>query len=223
MEVNNKISNPYVAKCIMLGDSGVGKSSLLRRLISGMFNISYEATLAIDFATKDIILKSYDNQTVKLQIWDTAGQEKFRTIIRAYLRDVHIAFLVFDITNRDSWNNLNYWKSELENNSTCDDFPTIILVGTKSDLNHDISKDEIKQRAKEWDCVYYIISSKKTRDYNKITEMFSMSAEQFHKLIINKHKNGEELPSTLYEMKYEIKYKNLDDIEEEDRSWCCFQ
>ena len=110
---SDKLANPYTVKCVLLGNQGVGKSTMLGILTTGRFDHAIVSTIAIDFAIKKITLPDYNNHQIKLQIWDTAGQEKFKSIVRSYLRDVYVAFLVFDITDRDSWDSLEEWKKEL--------------------------------------------------------------------------------------------------------------
>ena len=195
----DKISNPYIVKCIVLGDRGIGKSTLVNVFSTGHFNPRLRATIGIDFVTKVILLSEY-NQKIKLQIWDTAGQEKFKSIVRSYLRDTYVAFLVFDITDRQSWVNLIKWKEDLEKiNNIYDGIPHIVLVGTKSDLNnHVISTDEIKKRAEEWNCRCYVISSKRKNAQHVICQMFSIVIEDFHKDVISKCINDEELPHGIY-------------------------
>lgn len=194
------IANPYVIKCILLGDRGIGKSTMLNVLSTGTFDPRLHSTIGIDFISKTISLPDYNNHKIKLQIWDTAGQEKFKSIIISYLRDVYIAFLIFDLTDRDSWNNILEWKEELESsNNRYEGLPHIVLIGTKSDLRHPVvSPEEIRARAKEWGCKSYTISSKQNNSHSIIYRIFTIAAEDLHQLIIHKHINGKEVPYGIY-------------------------
>lgn len=86
-------ADPYIVKCALVGHYGVGKSTLGHMLSEGRFDPSITTTVGMDFFTKTIKLSEYNNHSIKLQIWDTAGQEKFRSIVMSYLRDVFVALL----------------------------------------------------------------------------------------------------------------------------------
>ncbi len=220
-----RLANPYVIKCVLLGDSGTGKTTLINVLTNGVFDNLYEPTIGIDFSSKNITLPDYGNHQIKLQIWDTAGQEKYKSIIKSYLRDVHVAFLVFDITDIHSWSNLTKWKENLEKDVKYDYIPLVILVATKSDLKrHAVTEDEIKQRVEEWGCSYYIISAKESNAQSKILRIFSIAAEKFHQLVVYKHINGYEIPENVYQYSSSSYHQLNDNNEKYDNSkLCCFQ
>ncbi len=119
----------YLFKLIIIGDSGIGKSCLLNRFADDTYTEAYISTIGVDFKIRTLEL---DGKVIKLQIWDTAGQERFRTITSSYYRGAHGIMLVFDITNPESFANLNQWLKEVDNYSKED--VRKILVGTKSDL-----------------------------------------------------------------------------------------
>jgi small GTP-binding protein len=117
-------------KLLMLGDSGVGKSSLLRRYVDDTFSPTFSTTIGIDFKIKTLTV---NNKNIKLQIWDTAGQERFRTITTAYYRGAHGVIIVFDVTSKTTYTNAyNTWLPSVrklsENNN-----PVIVLAGNKCD------------------------------------------------------------------------------------------
>ncbi len=119
----------YLFKLIIIGDSGIGKSSLLNRFADNIYTDSYISTIGVDFKIRTL---EVDGKIVKLQIWDTAGHELYRTITSSYYRGAHGIMLVFDITNPDTFQNLTLWLKEVENYAKDD--VRKILVGTKSDL-----------------------------------------------------------------------------------------
>jgi len=137
----------YIFRYIIIGDSYVGKSCILQKYIGNIFNQTQEATIGIDFGSKII---NINNLLIKLQIWDTAGQENFKSIIRSFYRGSIGVLLVYDITNRNSYNNIITWLDEIRSNNinvNC----SIILIGNKLDKenNRVISTNEGEQFANE--------------------------------------------------------------------------
>jgi Ras-related protein Rab-1A len=120
----------YLLKFLIIGDSGVGKSSLLMRYVDHAFCESYISTIGVDFKIKTLVV---NNKTVKLQIWDTAGQERFRTITTSYYRGAHGVILVYDVTNSESFFNIKKWVNEIERYTGSDQCHKL-LIGNKSDL-----------------------------------------------------------------------------------------
>merc|ERR1711860_461695 len=110
-----------------IGDSGVGKSSILLRFADDMFSGSYITTIGVDFKIRTITV---DNEKVKLQIWDTAGQERFRTITSTYYRGTHGVIVVYDVTNAESFVNVKRWLHEIDQNC---EIVNKVLVGNKND------------------------------------------------------------------------------------------
>lgn len=119
----------YLFKCLLIGDSGVGKSALLLRFCDRLFNSTYITTIGVDFKIRTITV---NGATVKLQIWDTAGQEKFRTITSTYYRGAHGIMIVYDVTSRESFENVKMWIKEVQNHAG----PSVVrwLIGAKIDL-----------------------------------------------------------------------------------------
>ncbi len=113
-----------------MGDSGVGKSNLVFRFTKNEFNKDSKSTIGVEFATKTVRID--DNKLVKAQIWDTAGQERYRSIASSYYRGAVGALLVYDITDRNSFNHVPMWLKEVEESAEKDCL--IMLVGNKTDL-----------------------------------------------------------------------------------------
>ena len=111
-------------KVILLGDSGVGKTFLYKRFTTNQVPTTCVATLGMDFFTREFTLD--DKFDFNLDIWDTAGQEKFRAVNRSYYNESDLAFFVYDITDRNTFNNLQYWIEDYFN-ITSSDNPTILL------------------------------------------------------------------------------------------------
>jgi Ras-related protein Rab-1A len=117
-------------KVMLLGDGGVGKSSLMLRFTDDQFIEQHMSTLGVDYKNRGVMI---NGRAVNLQIWDTAGQERFRTITRVYYRRTQGVLLVFDVTNRSSFENVEYWMGNLEEHAAPE--TEKILVGNKSDLS----------------------------------------------------------------------------------------
>ena len=133
-------------KVIVLGDSGVGKTSILNRFVKQEFSQNYRATVGADFLFKEFTV---DGKGVSLQLWDTAGQERFQSLGNAFYRGTDCCLLVFDITNSDSFDNIVSWKKEFLERSGNENtnFP-IILLGNKCDL---VSERKVpSNKAKDW-------------------------------------------------------------------------
>ena len=131
----------HIFKVLLLGNSDVGKSSLLLRFVDSVWNDAFVPTIGVDFKVKTLDI---NNQKVKMQIWDTAGQERFRTVVSTYFRGAHGILLLYDVTNRDSFKNLESWLIEIEKNAK--EKVLKILIGNKCDLTEDreISEEEGK-------------------------------------------------------------------------------
>ncbi|CAA9988710.1 ras-related protein Rab-1B, putative [Plasmodium knowlesi strain H] len=131
-------------KILLIGDSGVGKSCLLLRFADDTYTDSYISTIGVDFKIKTIEI---EDKIIKLQIWDTAGQERFRTITSSYYRGAQGIIIVYDVTDRDSFNNVKNWIIEIEKYASED--VQKILIGNKIDLKNDrnVSYEEGKELA----------------------------------------------------------------------------
>jgi Ras-related protein Rab-11A len=120
----------FALKIVLSGESGVGKTNLLLRFARGHFNSESKSTIGVEFATKTVQI---NNQTVKANIWDTAGQEMFRAVTSTYYRGAHGAMVVYDITSSTSFRAAGKWLAELR--AHADPNIPIMLVGNKADLN----------------------------------------------------------------------------------------
>ena len=135
-----------IYKILLVGDSGVGKTNIMLRYLNKEFNINTKATVGVEFGSKNIII---DKKVIKGQIWDTAGQERYRSITSSYYKGAHGAFVVYDITLKESFEAVDRWINDLRNNT--DERLEIILIGNKSDLEEkrQVTKEEGEEKAKE--------------------------------------------------------------------------
>ncbi|VEU20002.1 DEKNAAC100823 [Brettanomyces naardenensis] len=158
-------------KIVFLGDQGVGKTSLITRFMYDTFDSHYAATIGIDFLSKTMYL---DDKTIRLQLWDTAGQERFRSLIPSYIRDSNVAIVVYDITNKDSFNDVQKWFDYIREERGSD--VLIVLVGNKSDLEDKvITSEEGEALAKKIGCNFFIETSSKN-GYN-VKKLFKKIAK----------------------------------------------
>jgi Ras-related protein Rab-11A len=141
----------YIFKIVLIGDSGVGKSNLLSRFCKNEFTLESRSTIGVEFATKTM---SADEKVIKAQIWDTCGQEQFRSIAKTYYRGAVGALIVFDITKESSFKNVERWYSDIKENAE----PNIVimLVGNKCDLSNlrEVKTDDATKFAEERNMAY---------------------------------------------------------------------
>ncbi len=126
--MNRDIDNRF--KILLVGDTGVGKSSLLLRYCDNKFDENQVSTIGVDFKVKTLTL---DGKRIQLAIWDTAGQERYRTLTSSYYRGAHGVVLLYDATNRDSYSNLDYWLGEIQSQSTYSS-SVRLLLSSKADM-----------------------------------------------------------------------------------------
>ncbi|XP_044264645.1 putative ras-related protein Rab-5B [Tribolium madens] len=148
-------------KVVLLGNSGVGKTSVFTRCIQDVFQPRASATVGSICYFKSFLIES---STVKLEIWDTAGMERFRGITYMYYRHADAAIIFFDITSRDSFQEVKFWVNELRNNNVnfiAANNNLLSIVGNKVDLTsqREVLRDEAYQYAKEEGAVYYECSA----------------------------------------------------------------
>lgn len=144
-------------KLLTVGDSGVGKTSLLLRYANGSFSSTFITTIGIDFKINTIKL---DDKRIKLQIWDTAGQERFRTITKSYFRGAQGILLVFDVTDRSTFNSVETWVEDIAQNA--DRHVNKILIGNKCDLEGSrvVKRSDAEALAERFKMPYFECSAK---------------------------------------------------------------
>eukprot|EP00475_Leptophrys_vorax_P008081 TRINITY_DN15187_c0_g2_i1.p1 TRINITY_DN15187_c0_g2~~TRINITY_DN15187_c0_g2_i1.p1 ORF type:complete len:206 (-),score=67.68 TRINITY_DN15187_c0_g2_i1:241-858(-) len=156
----------YLFKFVLVGDSGVGKSSLLL----DEFSDSYNSTIGIDFK---IVQVKVDDAIVKLQVWDTAGQERYQSIAQAFYRNANAIILVYDITVKESFEHVEKWLEKIEENAP----PSIpkILIGNKADLasKRAVNEIEVKEFADKLGVAHFETSAKTDKKFEEILAVLS--------------------------------------------------
>ena len=186
----------FVFKILLLGDSEVGKSCFLMRYSDNVFVENYITTIGLDYKLKNVKLDS--GKTIKVQLWDTAGQDKYRTIAKNYFKGSHGILLLYDITKQSSFNNIREWIQDIREEVS--QKAIIFLIGNKIDLadQRKISKEKGIELAEEYKLPFFEASAKSGENvdevfkalYKKISEVYGdLEREMGSKL--NKRKKNQ--------------------------------
>mmetsp|Transcript_8252 Transcript_8252/g.16304 ORF Transcript_8252/g.16304 Transcript_8252/m.16304 type:complete len:210 (-) Transcript_8252:183-812(-) len=172
MAVLGEAADLRLFKLLLIGDSGVGKSSLLLRFSDNTYTDSFISTIGVDFKVKTI---DVGGRTVKLQIWDSAGQERFRTITSSYYRGAHGIIIVYDVTSNESYANVRKWLQEVDRYGS--DSVVKLIVGNKCDLEAErvIAESDARDFAEQLGVLYVETSAKKAL---RVSDAFSMLASK---------------------------------------------
>ena len=161
------MSNEFLYKILILGDYSVGKTSFLTRYVSNSFLSKTLSTLGVEYVLKNAKMK--DGSIVKLQIWDTVGQERFRTITKSFFKGAHAIVLIFSVIDSDSFNNVRKWITQIRDSADKD--VILILAGNKNDCeDRKVDKSEAEELANEFDIKYFDCSAKTGENINKAFE-----------------------------------------------------
>ena len=171
----------YTFKYIVVGNAFVGKSNIIYRFVQGKFNENYKATINLDFSYKNLKI---GDKIYRVQLWDTVGQEEFQSISRGYYKSGVCALVVYDITNRESFNNVSTWVEECKNNgpSTI----SLVLVGNKIDLEdkRQITYEEGEDYANQNNMQFFETSA---LNGSNIDKMFNDTVESIIRKIENNY------------------------------------
>jgi len=170
----------FLLKFIVIGDSGVGKSCLLLQFTDERFQEAHDLTLGVEFGWRRVdIVAGGQKRATKIQVWDTAGQESFRSITRAYYRAAAVCLLVYDVTQRDTFDHILQWLDDVSRYSNSEHL-TIMLVGNKSDLDarRAVSTAEARDLAAAHNLMFLETSA---RTGENVAEAFLSSAEEVYR------------------------------------------
>ena len=160
--------NDFNVKIVLAGDSGVGKTNILSRFTRDFFSEDSKSTIGVEFATKNIVI---NNKLIKANIWDTAGQENYKSITRAYFHGALGAIIVFDITQSSSFDSVSKWLKDIRDNTEKD--AIIMLIGNKNDLEdkRTVLAEEAIKYAKTEQLLYIETSALNSKN---ISDAFNM-------------------------------------------------
>ena len=167
-------------KILILGDSTVGKTCFLTRYADNTFQENQMATLGVDYKLKNV--KMEDGNIVKLQIWDTAGQDRFHSLTRNYFKGAHGIILLYDITTQSSFDNVSKWIKQIKEDAS--EKVVIILVGNKIDLEHKrvIPTEEGEKIAEDFGLIFFECSAKTGKNINEaFNELIKKTVANFSK------------------------------------------
>lgn len=217
-------------KIVIIGDSYTGKTSLAYRLCTGKFYEKLETTIGVDFFQKIV---NINDERVKIQVWDSAGQERFRKSMTVhYYRNVDAIVFVYDITSKPSFQSLTLWVEEYKH-YTIPDKVVKLLIGTKSDLTESkrVETNVARKFAEQYGMPFYEVSSKNDGDKQTIETIFSSVAEKLHKekpvvlkraRVLSKsgslHSRGSEKSATLEK---NVTLKDEKEKLEKEKKKCC--
>ena len=185
----------FVIKILLLGDSEVGKSCFLMRYSDNVFVENYITTIGLDYKLKTVKLDS--GKTIKVQLWDTAGQDKYRTIAKNYYKGSHGILLLYDITKMTSFENIREWIRDIKEEVS--EKAIVFLIGNKIDLtdNRKISKEKGEELAEEYKIPFFEASAKSGENvdevfkalYKKISEVYGDLEREKGSKLNKKNKN----------------------------------
>ena len=172
--VDNSISITR-QKIIFVGDAATGKTSIINRIIDNPFNEIYEISIGIDFMSKNI---RFRGQNTKIQIWDSAGQEKYKGLIPSYIRNSSLVFLVYDVSRKESFDNIINWINFVRNIEKT----IMVLCGNKIDLTREVKKSEGEELAKKEGLLFFECSAKTNENikymfYSAVVELPNFGIE----------------------------------------------
>jgi Ras-related protein Rab-1A len=202
--MSNNQEYDYLFKLLLIGNSSVGKSSLLFRFVENVWDDNFVPTIGVDFVN--------NGKKVKLQIWDTAGQERFKNITASYYRGGNGVLVVYDITDRDSFENLNSWLIEIEKNANKNVYK--VLIGNKSDLEE--KRKVTYQEGKDFatsNGMQFMETSAKTA--SKVQEAFELLTQEIIKASVTKDRGMEKKEKAVHLS------SGVSDLSTKQKGGCC--
>lgn len=183
---NNNTKEEYKFKVVVVGDSGVGKTNLIKRFIIDTFSKDTKATVGVEFLSKNFLI---NGETFKIEIWDTAGQERYKSITAAYYKGAKGAMIVYDVTNQKSFENIDKWSSEIREKAA--KTINLMVIGNKIDLTDKIvvKSDEALNKGKMLDIPVMETSA---LDSTNVKEAFYQLLREMYKSIKSIMKQQEE-------------------------------
>ena len=196
-------------KVVIVGDSGVGKTNLVRRFINNVFTKDTKATVGVEFMSKNFIV---DNKVIKLELWDTAGQERYKAITAAYYKGAKGALIVYDVTSKETFDNVDKWHNDLTTKGSPN--INIIMVGNKTDLKDKIViNTDMSQKKAQFLQVPFMETS--ALDASNVKEAFYLLIQKMYLSLINKSKEEKKIDNIEEGVNINLEKK------EDEKKGCC--
>ncbi|KAM3145768.1 hypothetical protein pb186bvf_002063 [Paramecium bursaria] len=164
----------FVCKVVLIGDQGVGKTSIFNRRLYDKFTLQTTSTVQPQTSPLKVMVQGVE---VNVKLWDTAGQEAYRSITISYYKQSRGAFIVFDMTSKQSFDNVKLWARQLKNH-VGDDLVKVILGNKADQTNLEVEEADVKQLAESINAIYFIVSAFQNKN---IVESFDAMAQELHK------------------------------------------
>ena len=200
----------YKFKIIIVGDSGVGKTNLVKRFVQNVFSLNTEATVGVSFFTSTYLI---NGKLCKIEIWDTAGQERYKSITASYYKGASGAIITYDVTNISTFNNIERWIQEIKDCASKD--LILLMIGNKTDLEdlRVISKELSKNKANDLNIPVIETSAKNS---SNVKEAFHLMIKEIFTNVVRNINNNEELDN-------QIENNVIDfGIDLNNKKKCCF-
>ena len=198
---------------LIIGDMTVGKTSILTRYTEDKFSQNYLATVGLDFFTKDVDFPNLNNQKIRIKIWDSAGQERFRSLTQSFFRNANGIIIVYDISNIESFENLKYWIQSINTQLGQNEIKTIV-IGNKVDLTREVKKEDAENFCKEKGYKYFEVSAK---EGNGIQEAINYLVE----MIIKSNSKNNKQNNTIKLEKEKSNKNNNKEKGDKKKGDCC--
>ncbi len=208
----------FLFKIVMVGDASVGKTNILSRYALDRFDEDSKSTIGVDFINKDLMI---NDRMVKAQIWDTAGQEKFRAIIKNYYSNAHGFVIVYDVTRKESFHNLKYWLEVVKASASPE--AKLLIIGNKSDLinEREVNSSHGEKFASENNGFFMETSAKSNID-NCVEKAFSILIQNIYQRVEEREaRNTQEGVSTFYRGSAKKISCSIQARGQEQRGKCC--
>ena len=215
--ITENIKEDLKLKLVLLGDSGVGKTNLISRYISNSFDENTRATIGVEFFCKNFRINK--KRTIKVEIWDTAGQERYKAITSVYYKGAKGAFIVYDITSRKTFENVDKWIGEIKERTTDD--VKLIIIGNKTDLNNEREVKSEEALIKYQDMDIPLIETSALEDTN-VNEAFINLIKIVYKDIARKEiEERKSISDNKISQGIDLKSIDEDEINENKDSFTC--
>ena len=203
-----------MVKVILIGDSGVGKTNIMSKFLKNQFMEESKATIGVEFGSK---LFNHEGHKIKAQIWDTAGQEKYKAITGAYYKGSKGALVVYDITQKKTFENIEKWINDLK--AAGDPKITIILIGNKNDLDdkRQVSKDQGEEKARSFGCAFLETSA---YSGDNIDKAFNLMVKEIYEKFSNDSTGEDELAPGSNGNGEDVKLDKVNDKNIKKKSCC---